>query len=412
MAWYLARHPVRIGRAAPMKVAYLTHYADLYGANRCMLDLLLAMRAAHGVEPHVLLAQDGPLVAELQRHQVPHAVLPWVPWVERRVYMGGPHHRLLQHLRYLKRVRQRMAHNNAVLPGLAAQCRAWGIDMLHVNSSVIGIGPALAKALERPWVWHVRELFGLHYGYSVDGGVKAFRRALHHADAVVAMSQAVRRQLHRQVGDDLRVEVVYDGLVDDAYAAAIAARATERWQASRPFRFVLMGLFHPAKGQLEAVDGLAAVRARGVDAHLVLVGGGRTAPVEERVKALGLGPYVAMPGFVADAWPYYLDAHCALTCSRHEAYGRVTVEALTAGMPVIGHASGGTPELIEDGVTGLLYDSPAQLQEHMHRLAADPALARQMGDAALHGVAARRRIADMARDMRQVYWSVAGRTTA
>jgi glycosyltransferase involved in cell wall biosynthesis len=49
-------------------------------------------------------------------------------------------------------------------------------------------------------------------------------------------------------------------------------------------------------------------------------------------------------------------ADVVLMCSRWEAFGRATVEAMLAGKPVIGTAnSGGTAELIQDGITGLLY---------------------------------------------------------
>jgi glycosyltransferase involved in cell wall biosynthesis len=389
-----------------MKVAYLTHYADLYGANRCMLDLMLQAREAHGVEPHVLLAADGPLTAELDRHGIPHAVLPWQPWVDRHVYMGGPHHRIMQHYRRWRKVRARAAHNAALVPRLAAQARAWDIGLLHVNSSVIGIGGALARALGVPWIWHVRELFGLHYGYQADGGPRAFARALRQADAVLAMSAAVRAELLREAGGDLPVEVVYDGVYTKAQAGDLAARGQERWARTTPFRFVLVALFHPGKGQLEAVEALAQVRARGADAQLVLVGGGEVGPVVKCIEELALKPHVKLTGFVPDAMPHILGAHCALSCSRHEAYGRATLEALTSGIPVIGHASGGTPELIDHRRTGLLYQHPGELRDHMLELCDDPQWAWYMGQAAMEGFAAQRSIEAMAHEVVRVYWAV------
>jgi glycosyltransferase involved in cell wall biosynthesis len=389
-----------------MKVAYLTHYAELYGANRCMMDLLLQAREAHGVEPHVLLATDGPLTAELERHGIPHAVIPWQPWVDRHVYMGGPHHRLMQRFRRWRKERARSAHNAALLPKLVAQARAWSIELLHVNSSVIGMGGALAQELDVPWIWHVRELFGLHYGYQADGGPRAFARALRGADAVIAMSGAVRAELRRQAGSDLPVQVVYDGVYTAAQARDLAARGQERWSRTAPFRFVLVALFHPSKGQLDAVEALAEVRGRGADAQLVLVGGGPSDPVVQRIRELGLGAHVKLTGFVPDAREHILAAHCALSCSRHEAYGRATLEALSSGIPVIGHASGGTPELIDHRRTGLLYLRPDELCDHMLQLCDDPQWAWHMGQAAMEGFAAQRSIEAMADEVVRVYWAV------
>ena len=67
-----------------------------------------------------------------------------------------------------------------------------------------------------------------------------------------------------------------------------------------------------------------------------------------------------------------------------DALSRVILEAMAAGRPVVGTAVGGTPELIEDGVTGLLVPrhDPAALAAACERLLDDPALAARLGDAA------------------------------
>jgi glycosyltransferase involved in cell wall biosynthesis len=68
-------------------------------------------------------------------------------------------------------------------------------------------------------------------------------------------------------------------------------------------------------------------------------------------------------------------ATVALVCSRDEAFGRVTVEAMKRGRPVVGAAAGGTGRLIEDGVTGRLYPpgDPAALAAVVGELLGDDA---------------------------------------
>ena len=75
----------------------------------------------------------------------------------------------------------------------------------------------------------------------------------------------------------------------------------------------------------------------------------------------------------------YSRSDCLLMCSEHEAFGRVTAEAMSACLPVIGKNSGGTPEIIVHGETGYLYNTFDELVESMTRLVQDPALGRQMG---------------------------------
>ena len=53
---------------------------------------------------------------------------------------------------------------------------------------------------------------------------------------------------------------------------------------------------------------------------------------------------------------YYSQADVALVCSRAEAFGRITIEAMKYGLPVIASNVGGNVELIKDGETGVLYE--------------------------------------------------------
>ena len=70
-----------------------------------------------------------------------------------------------------------------------------------------------------------------------------------------------------------------------------------------------------------------------------------------------------------------------LVCSRAEAFGRVTVEAMLGGIPVIGSNTGGTPELIQDGKNGYLYKygNPEELESKMEIFIANPDLIKTMG---------------------------------
>jgi glycosyltransferase involved in cell wall biosynthesis len=95
-------------------------------------------------------------------------------------------------------------------------------------------------------------------------------------------------------------------------------------------------------------------------------------------------------GYVPDPERAFLAADVALMCSRSEAMGRVTAEAMSCYRPVIGYAAGGTPELIADGTTGRLYHGGAdELAGVMAEYAAAPELAWEHG--AVGWAAARQR---------------------
>ena len=348
-----------------------------------MLDLIVEGRERHGLVPFVIAAREGPLLDRLTALHIPHAVVRFQPWMEKRHYMGGPHHRLMQLLLYGQARGARERANREALSEIAQQCKAWKVDLIHVNSSVIGIGSDLARRLSIAWVWHIRELHRQHYGFAVDGGLGRFAKGLRSADAVIAPSQAVVADIKEIAGASVRSELVPNGVLRIDRRRELETLADTRWRRTVPFRFALVGVFHPAKGQLEAVEALTRVRSTGVDATLVLAGSGRSSAVEERIAVLGMAPYITLSGFVDDPFTIYQNAHCVLNCSRHEAFGRTTLEGMASGLPVIGHASGATVELITPGENGMLYHTLDELVNCMGELASDPDRARALGTSAM-----------------------------
>jgi glycosyltransferase involved in cell wall biosynthesis len=116
---------------------------------------------------------------------------------------------------------------------------------------------------------------------------------------------------------------------------------------------------HPLKGQDEAISALFELIRRGINAQLLIVGDGSKhfqATLHQQVEDYGLTQQVKFIGYSENPTRIMRMADVVLMCSRWEAFGRVTVEAMLAGKPVIGTInSGGTMELIQDGITGLLY---------------------------------------------------------
>ena len=120
-----------------------------------------------------------------------------------------------------------------------------------------------------------------------------------------------------------------------------------------------------------------------------------------------------LTGFVKDMAPLLRRAHALLNCSRNEAMGRITVEAMASGLPVIGHNSGGTPELITHGRNGLLYPGGDEaLAERMAELADNVERARALGTQALRDAVERFSVERYAEEVLEVYRSVLSRASA
>ena len=363
------------------RVVFLTHYAELYGANLSLLNLIEGL-GRYGVVPHVIAPEEGDLLPELARRGIPAAALPFEWWVAPRRTLLGAATRLLRNARLLR--------------PLAAQVARWRCDLVYSNSSVFAVGAMAAARLRLPHVWHLREFGWRDYGLLPDFGQHLARLGFRSADATIFVSQALRRAFLGR-SPPANSYVVYNGVATEA-AFDERRRAAESLRGRRgPFTFVLVGRFRASKGQAVAIRAFALLAARHRAVRLLLVGGaGQTGEQGylDRCRALadelGVADRVEFWGYVPDPERAFLEADVALMCSRHEAMGRVTAEALSACRPVIGFDSGGTTELIDPGRTGLLYRGGAdELAACMAHYVAAPELAWQHGQAGWHG--ARRR---------------------
>jgi glycosyltransferase involved in cell wall biosynthesis len=152
------------------------------------------------------------------------------------------------------------------------------------------------------------------------------------------------------------------------------------------FQIVYVSNVTRFKRQGDAVEALGVLVERGISVQLHLIG--VCAPEEEARLAeiatrLGVCRCLHFHGFVSDPNFYLKSGNVALMCSIGEGLGRVTVEAMRCGTPVIAAASAGTLELIQHEVTGLTYEpgNPVSLANAIQRLQEDPELATRLGAA-------------------------------
>jgi glycosyltransferase involved in cell wall biosynthesis len=358
------------------RILFITHYAELYGANLSLLNLMEGLNH-YGIRSHVISPEQGELLSELARRGIPATVLPFEWWVSTRRTLTGAMARLFRNVRRLR--------------SLAAQIAQWRCDLVYSNSSVFAIGAMLAARLTLPHVWHFREFGRRDYSLLPDFGPLMFRLGARMADATIFVSHALRRAfLGRTPAADSHV--IYNGVASEA-AFNERRRAAEALRGRRhPFTFVLVGRFRESKGQAVAIRAFAQVAARYPAARLLLVGGAGATGDQDyfdrcRVLAseLAVADRVEFWGYIPDPERAFLEGDVALMCSPNEAMGRVTAEAMSACRPVIGFDSGGTSELIAADRTGLLYrGGPEALAACMDRYLAAPDLAWQHGQAAWH----------------------------
>jgi glycosyltransferase involved in cell wall biosynthesis len=168
-------------------------------------------------------------------------------------------------------------------------------------------------------------------------------------------------------------------------------------------------LDHWGKGHKELFEALAQLQERYPCQALIVGGGRREGEVRDWAVSLGLAEVVHFLGPRRDV-PDLLNAMDLFVLpSYSEGVSLALLEAMAVGLPVIASAVGGTPEVITDGVTGLLIPprDPAALAGALARFLADPAGAKQMGAKARRHVAANFSLERLGREINAIYGELA-----
>ena len=156
---------------------------------------------------------------------------------------------------------------------------------------------------------------------------------------------------------------------------------------------LFLGRVEAAKGIPELLEAFAVLRAAVPGAELVCAGAGGVAAAARQAEALGVGDAVRFPGWLGEAEKRAWMARAAVFVlpSHAEGLPMSLLEAMAAGVPVVASAVGGIPDVVKDGVNGLLVaagDSLGLLRA-LRRLFREPQLAARLGAAGRETVRAR-----------------------
>ena len=261
------------------------------------------------------------------------------------------------------------------------------------------IGPHVADALGIPYV--VAE--ASHAPKRANGpwavGHKAAEAAIRRADAVIGLNAHDSACLRPLLAEPDRLAPLRPFLDAAPYAEAAATRATHRRAVFAEFTLapdtplLLVVAMMRDGDKLASYRVLADALARLGDApwQMLVVGDG---PARDAVTA-ALAPFATRVRYAgeraADLMPaLYAAADLLVWPAIREAYGMAILEAQATGAPVIAGRTGGVPDIVRDGETGLLppEGDAAAFAESLRALLVDPARRRAMGTRALQVVAA------------------------
>jgi glycosyltransferase involved in cell wall biosynthesis len=207
------------------------------------------------------------------------------------------------------------------------------------------------------------------------------------AHCILVNASAVRARLRAGGYTRRSIAVIRNGVDVDRFAPRPPDAALRTMLGLPPGSplVVAVSRLNPMKGLDDYLEAAALLAGRFAEARFVIVGDGASRwELEEQARRLGLAGRVVFTGTRLDVAAILSQAAVSVAPSLSEGLSNVVLESMAAGAAVVATRVGGTPEILDDGVTGLLVppcDAPA-LADAIGRLLGNAALARRLGDAA------------------------------
>lgn len=328
-----------------MHVCFIAHQGTKEGAGLFMLDEIDYL-VQEGVSVSVVLPWNGPLVDALMDRGIETALVPNPWWTKPRgLQQTGDYERTVNAARTM-----------------TALFGEWKVDVVYTETIVAPAGAFAATFAGLPHVWHVHEFSHNRGGIDMAIERPSLARLIDlTSNYVFFNSKVVAREWEGLLPLE-KTRVVYNWTsapVDDSPPKVADAVAASLLADQTLFVIAIVGSIIPLKRQRDAIEAVGNLLREGFDVALLVVGPvvdpSYQAALTTLVQRNGWEQHIRFLGHTENPHRIMRRAAVTLVCSDGEAFGRVTVESMAQGTAVIGADSGGTAEIIEDGVDGLLF---------------------------------------------------------
>ncbi|NOY70511.1 MAG: glycosyltransferase family 4 protein [Deltaproteobacteria bacterium] len=265
-------------------------------------------------------------------------------------------------------------------------------DIVHTHTSKAGIiGRLAARAARVPQIIHTPHghVFFGHFGTQASRFFLMAEKIVEPAtDCIVALTNGeMADYLSLSLTAPEKMRVIHSGVDVADFSARRTDPSSAREALGLPANALVVGTVGwllPIKGPDILMSAMEKVWKSREDIYLVYVGKGELEPIlRGRAQKTGVCQKVVFAGWRKDVADVLSAFDIFVLSSRNEGMGRVIVEAMAAGKPVVASRVGGIPDLVKHGVNGFLVppEDPEALGEEILRLAADPELRNAMGAA-------------------------------
>lgn len=363
-----------IGRMGEISVLFISHERKMGGANLSLFELACEMKKK-GVKVYVAVLYRGcPIDIRLRSAGIETVPCIFGWWQQpadwNMLYKGA--FRILHSIQFF------------TVKKLCRYIRRKNIGIVHSNSSTIDIGVQAAKITNCKHIYHFRE-FG-YYDYNLEY-IFDRRNVETYINNNSSINIFISKALAETYNNITNKVVIYDGIAADCFIS------NDKKRTDGVVHFLVSGNLISGKNQKIVLEAAAILNQNGFkDKFFVSIAGTSTdlkesQKYEKELKQIKEEKYlenVEFLGYITDMKKLREDVDAEIVPSLCEAYGRVTIEAMAARHIVIVSDGGANTELIEDGVTGLVFekDNILDLAEKMTYVINNNIECRHMADKA------------------------------
>jgi N-acetyl-alpha-D-glucosaminyl L-malate synthase BshA len=271
---------------------------------------------------------------------------------------------------------------------MAEVSRDRGLDVLHVHYAVPHATAAILARSMLPPGQQPRVVTTLHgTDTTLLGSDPGYGPAIHHAltqsDAVTVVSEFLKQETQRVLGFNGPLEVIYNFFAPRRPRRSRAEVRGELGVTENEVMIIHSSNLRPVKRIDLLLETVARVRPR-ESFKLVVLAGGSFEPYLKDVQRLGLKDRVIVHEKVNEIEDYLQAADLGFFTSETESFCLSILEAMYFGCPSVARRAGGIPEVVEDGVSGILVpsDGPDELAKAIESLIQEPKRRKEMGQAA------------------------------
>lgn len=354
------------------KILYLHAGAEMYGADKVLLDLLKNLDKTQ-FSPYVVLPTEGVLAEALKQNGIPIQVMKY-PIMRRKYFnIKGGFNYIFDFFKFSRKL-TRFAKENS-------------IDIIHTNTAAVLEGCYVSKRLHLPQLWSIHEIIvspQLMYKFTS----KIISR---YSAVVVTDSMAVKKHLEKSgYFTKNQPQVIYNGVDSDRFKPSNNSEYLyNEWNIPKNAKIIgMMGRVNSWKGQHDFLKAAELVMRDDPSVYTVMVGSafvGEEWREEQLREKIDNSPYknrIVFVGYRTDSEAIYklLDVF-VLPSTRPDPLPTVVLEAMATGKPIVGYRHGGVCEMVKDGYNGLLADVglPEDLANKVQSILNDNELRTVMG---------------------------------